>query len=337
MPKLLDAKQPDYPLFYRGFWSQTKLRLQDYYKRALKNPQWLLMFTLGRFRVIQLVAIRLSKRPAIATLEMSDSMFGDVDVDEAVKFLKKDGCYSGFRLPENVLHQIIDFSQQNYCYGDAEPDMGFLYTQKQSIETKNKRQFVRGDYFNSNLNCLAIQNIAKDQKLVAVARSYFGAEPVVSGTRLWWLFVNKTEYDLNTGAYFFHYDLDDYKCLKVFFYLTDVTQSNGTHVYVRGSHNKKKLKHLLSAFKLRSDREIIEHYGEESLVHIDGKAGTGFLEDVTCFHKATPPEQSDRLMLQVQFTLNDYGTNNDFIEPRLLKNALSSEAEGENLCCKNLI
>lgn len=324
MRKLPDSKQPDYPLFYRGFWLQTRSRLQAYYKRSLKNPQWLLMFTVGRFRIIQLAAAYLSKRPAIANLESADSMFEDINVDEAVKALKEDGCYSGFKLPEKVLHQIVDFTQKNYCYGDAEPDMGFLYTQKQSVETKNQRQFVRGDYFNSILNCLAIQNIAKDQKLLAVARSYFGAEPIVSGTRLWWLFVNKTEYDLNTGAYFFHYDLDDYKCLKVFFYLTDVTRSNGSHVYVRGSHRKKKLKHLLSAFKLRSDRELIEYYGKERLVRIDGKAGTGFLEDVACFHKATPPQHSNRLMLQVQFTLNDYGTNNDFIEPELLKNALGS-------------
>lgn len=324
MHKLLDSKQPNYPLFYRGLWSQTKLRLQDYYKRALKNPQWLLMFTLGRFRIIQLAAAYLSKRPEIANLESADSMFEDINVDEAVKFLKEDGCYSGFKLPENVLHEIIDFTQKNYCYGDAEPNMGFLYTQKQSIETKNERQFVRGDYFNSSLNCIAIKNIAKEQKLLAIARSYFGAEPIVSGTRLWWLFVNKTEYDLNKGAYFFHYDLDDYKCLKVFFYLTDVTLSNGSHVFVRGSHRKKKLKHLLSVFKLRSDREIIENYGKESLVHISGEAGTGFVEDVNCFHKATPPQQSNRLMLQIQFTLNDYGTNNDFIEPMLLKNGLDS-------------
>lgn len=319
---MANVKQLDRPLFYYGFWLQTRARLQNYYERTLKNPQWLLMFTLGRFKIVRSIVAYLSKRPAIAFSENAESMFEDINVDEAVELLKKDGCYAGIKLPNNVLQEIIDFTQQSYCYGDAEPDMGFRYAQKQSLEVKNKKPFVRGDYFNSSLNCPVIKNIAKDRKLVEIARSYFGAEPIVSGTRLWWLFVNKTEYDPNKGAYFFHYDLDDYQCLKVFFYITEVTLANGAHVYVRGSHKKKKLKYLLSLFKLRSDREIIEYYGKDSLEYISGEAGTGFIEDVTCFHKATPPQKSDRLMLQIQFTLNNYGNTDDFVDPALLKNGL---------------
>lgn len=319
---MVNVKQPDRPLFYHGFWLQTSSRLQSYYKRTLRNPQWLMMFILGRFEIIRLTAAYLSKRPAIANWESTDSMFEDIDVDEAVKFIKKDGCYLGLKLPKNVLQEIIDFTQQNDCYGDAEPNMGFVYADKQSIEADYNRQFVRGDYFNSTLNCPAIKNLTRDRRLLEIARAYFGAEPVVSGTRLWWLFVNKTEYDLNTGAYFFHYDLDDYQCLKVFFYITDVTLANGSHVYVRGSHKKKKLKYLLSLFKLRSDREIVEYYGKENLVHISGEAGTGFVEDVTCFHKATPPQQSDRLMLQIQFSLTNFGNTDDLVDPTLLKNGL---------------
>ncbi len=320
----MNVKQPDIPLFYYGVWLQTKLKLQNYYKRTLKNPKWLLMFILGRFRIIRFTAAYLSRHSAIASSESINSIFEDIDVDEAVKFLKKDGCYVGLKLPKKVLQELIDFTQQNYCYGDAELNQGFIYAQKQNLEAKNNQQFVRADYFNSSLNCPAIKNITKDQKLLEIVRTYFGAEPIVSGTRLWWLFVNKTNYDLNKGAYFFHYDLDDYQCLKVFFYITEVTLADGAHVYVRGSHKKKKLKYLLSLFKLRPDREIIEYYGKENLVYISGEAGTGFIEDVTCFHKATPPQKSDRLMLQVQFTLNNYGNTDDFVDPGLLKNGLDS-------------
>jgi Phytanoyl-CoA dioxygenase (PhyH) len=321
---VVDVKQIDRPLFYYGFWLQTKSRLENYYQRTLKNPQWLLMFVLGRFPIIRRMVAYLSERPAFDSSENTNSMFEDIKVDEAVNLLKKDGCYLGLKLPKDVLQEIVDFAQQNYCYGDAEPNMGFVYADRRHLEAKTQRQFVRGDYFNSSLNCPAIDKITQDRKLLDVARSYFGAEPVVAGTRLWWLFVNKTEYDLNKGAYFFHYDVDDYQCLKVFFYLTEVTLVNGAHVYVRGSHKKKKLKHLLSLFKLRSDREIIESYGKENLVYVGGDAGTGFVEDVTCFHKATPPQQSDRLMLQVQFSLNNYGNTDDFVEPTLLKHGLDT-------------
>ena len=146
---------------------------------------------------------------------------------------------------------------------------------------------------------------------------------MLTGTRIWWLFVvNEQAYDLNMGAYFFHYDIDDYRCLKFFFYLTDVDLSSGYHVCVRGSHKKKKLAHILSLFKLRSDREIIDYYGEKNLVPICGETGFGFAEDTFCFHKATPPTSKDRLVLQIQFNTKDYNNSNDFVDPRLLHRCL---------------
>lgn len=310
------------PLFYNGFWSQTKSVLQQYYKRAVKNPQWLLMFVIGRFKIIRFIAASLSKSSPISNYKVEESIFADVDLDAAVRALKQNGCYPGIKLPQNVLQEIIDYSKKTPCYGDAEYNMGFLYADKAEIEAKCEKQFVRGDYFNALLNCPAIKKIASDPKLLAIASKYMGGDAIVSGSRLWWLFTNDTDYDLNKGAYFFHYDLDDYQCLKMFFYITDVSSSDGPHVYVKGSHKKKKLKYLLSLFKLRSDQEIIDYYGQENLVPIYGKAGSGFIEDVYCFHKATPPQKSDRLMLQVQFALNNYGNSSDFVEPSLLKNGL---------------
>lgn len=307
------------PLFYHGFWAQTKSVLQRYYQRAVKNPQWLLMFVIGRFRMIRFMVALFSKSSPISSYKIEESVFADIDLDTAVRALKQDGCYAGIKLPPSLLQEIVEYSQKTPCYGDAEYDMGFLYAQKAEVEPKCERQFVRGDYFNGLLNCQAIQKIASDPKLLAIASKYMGGDAVVSGSRLWWLFVNETDYDLNKGAYFFHYDLDDYQCLKMFFYITDVSASDGPHVYVKGSHKKKKLKYLLSLFKLRSDREIVDYYGEENLVPICGDAGSGFIEDVYCFHKATPPQKRDRLMLQVQFALNNYGNSSDFVEPGLLK------------------
>lgn len=309
-------------LFHNGFWLQTKSVLKRYYKRAIKNPQWLLMFVIGRFRIIRTIASSLSKSSPISSDRVEKSIFTDIDVDTAVEMLKQDGCYPGLQLPQSVLQEIIEHSKKTPCYGDAEYNMGFVYADKAKIESNYKKQFVRADYFNILLNCPAIKKIANDPKLLAIASQYMGGDAVVSGSRLWWLFVNETDCDLNKGAYFFHYDLDDYQCLKMFFYITDVSISDGPHVYVKGSHIKKKLKYLLSLFKLRSDREIIDYYGAENLIPICGEAGSGFIEDVYCFHKATPPQKSDRLMLQVQFALNNYGNSGDFVEPELLKSAL---------------
>lgn len=223
------------PLFHNGFWLQTKAVIQNYYKRAVKNPKWLLMFIIGRFRIVRSIAAFLTK--SSSTYKVEDSIFTDIDLDRVVKALKQDGCYVGIKLPQSVLQELIAYSQNATCYGDAEYSMGFRYADKAKIEAKYEKQFVRADYFNGMLKCPAIKKIASDPKLLALASRYMGGDAIVSGSRLWWLFVNETDYDLNKGAYFFHYDLDDYQCLKMFFYITDVSLSDGPHVYVRGSHS----------------------------------------------------------------------------------------------------
>ncbi|MEM8831523.1 MAG: hypothetical protein AAGE96_19495, partial [Cyanobacteria bacterium P01_G01_bin.19] len=128
-------------------------------------------------------------------------------------------------------------------------------------------------------------------------------------TDLSWCFVaERMMYEKNGDAQIlFHYDLDDYHALKFFFFLTDVDVASGPHVCIRGSHKKKKLRHQFSWLIGRSDSEIIDYYGEENLVTICGEAGFGFAEDTFCFHRGTPPVERDRLMLQIEFAMNNYG------------------------------
>ena len=106
----------------------------------------------------------------------------------------------------------------------------------------------------------------------------------------------------------FHYDIDGYRGLTFFFYLTDVGLSNGPHVYVRGTHVKKAWKHVVSLYKGRSDDEIDQSYGKERQVVSCGPAGSGFAEDIFGFHKGLHPESGDRLIVQLRYGLRDYGT-----------------------------
>jgi hypothetical protein len=45
----------------------------------------------------------------------------------------------------------------------------------------------------------------------------------------------------------------------------------------------------------------------ENLVTICGSAGFGFVEDACCFHKGNPPTDKERLLLQIEYSINDYG------------------------------
>ncbi len=81
------------------------------------------------------------------------------------------------------------------------------------------------------------------------------------------------------------------------FYLTDVDLSSSPHIYVKGSHKKKKLRHQFSILRDRDDQDIIDYYGRENVINICGSVGLGFAEDPFCFHKGTVPVSKDRLIL----------------------------------------
>ena len=49
------------------------------------------------------------------------------------------------------------------------------------------------------------------------------------------------------------------------------------------------------------DAEARETYGPEAERLIEGPAGSGFLEDTSCYHKALAPVSADRLMLQFRY------------------------------------
>lgn len=276
------------------------------------------MSVFGRFYFFRFLSVSFSQNQALATKQSSS--FESLDTEKIVKTLRQDGVYSGIKLPQFILEQVLDFAYKTECYGDAEHHLGFFYYQKELAEKACSKAFNLAQYFNVDTHCPAIARLSKDPLLLEIAQSYIGAKPVYTGSRLWWIFaVEQAEYNPNKVVSFFHYDLDDYRCLRFFFYLTDVDLNSGPHVCVLGSQNHKKFTHLLSPIKRRSDQEIVNFYGKERIVTLRGKAGWGFAEDTFCYHKATPPLRRDRLMLQVQFALKDYGVHHDRAQPSLLK------------------
>ncbi|HEY9742032.1 MAG TPA: hypothetical protein V6C90_16215, partial [Coleofasciculaceae cyanobacterium] len=66
-------------------------------------------------------------------------------------------------------------------------------------------------------------------------------------------------------------------------------------------------------------QEITKYYGYKNIVPICGKAGFGFVEDTGCFHKGTPSGSKDRLLLQIEFAVKNYGNPNDVREASQLE------------------
>jgi hypothetical protein len=97
----------------------------------------------------------------------------------------------------------------------------------------------------------------------------------------------------------YHFDVDGYSFIYANFYITAVDRDSGAHAYIRGSHKHKPWWMLLHSAN-QADNAVLEYFGKESEVVVEGAAGFGFLEDASCYHKALPPKTRERLMLQIR-------------------------------------
>jgi len=312
-------KEKQETLFSRGIWFEVGLRLKSYTKKSTKNPLWLVMSILGRFLIFRRIAQVFAQKWYSLEENVNRSIFQWIQPSEVVDSLNRDGFYGNIILPPSILYELLKFSKSYPCYGDAEHHNGFLIHNKLEAEKIANKCFSMAQYFNTNVNCPVLNKLKTDPLLLKIAAQYLGGKPVYTGSRIWWLFVNEN-YNPNKVINFFHYDLDDYRSLRFFFYLNDVSYEDGPHIAVRGSHIHKKLVHIVSPIKRKSDQEIINYYQSSNINTFCGEAGWGFAEDTFCFHKATAPVKQDRLMLQLQFALWDYGNHNDFAPPHKLKN-----------------
>lgn len=293
-----------------------------YYLEKSQNINWFLMFIFSRFALIRHIALFLASFKSFSIPQQENSIFEKIEVEQAISDLEKDGIFQGFQLPLIYIEQILQYALTNNCYADRNPHHGFKYYQHHQAERICHKSIMRGEYINVLFDCPSIAEIARDSKVIEIAGRYLKTKPILMEARLWWNFiVDESKCNLSKGARTFHYDLDDYRCVVFFFYLTDVDLESGPHVCVRGSHKKKKLKYLLSLNLNRPDTEIINYYGSENIVTITGKSGCGFIEDKFIYHKANSPRIKNRLLLYLQFGINKYKSD-DYIDPKNLKSCI---------------
>ncbi|WP_414566576.1 hypothetical protein [Anabaena sp. CCY 9613] len=275
---------------------------------------------LSRFVFFRNLFKKISRKPELNHYDLNKSVFQEIDVDQVVNSLNKYGCYLGIKLPKNISWKIMKFALSTDCYGNLDSKCGFSYSQKKQAEEKNKAPFSIATYFNVDVLCPVIKRLSDDPAIRMIAAKYMKTEPIFTDARLWWTFaVDETNYDAGKTAGFFHYDQDDYSCLRFFFYLTDVDLQSGPHICILGSHTKKKITQIISLTQ-RTDQEVLDYYNHEDILTIGGEAGSGFIEDPYCFHKATRPILKDRLVLQLRFATRDYGVLKSSVDPLLLKN-----------------
>lgn len=288
------------------------VRLKTLWSQASRNPRWFAMDSLSRFAAVRHSMRALQSRPDLDRYDLSRSRIPNVDAQQFLQTLHGDGYCHGLTLPADVLEELQRFASTATCYGDANSRYGFKYADKSAAQLHSQRVFSQATYLFLDEMQPLIDSVANDPLLCRIAASYMNASPVITGSRLWWVFATpEADFDSSLTTSFFHYDKDDYAALRMFFYVTPVLDDDhGPHVVVSGSHRQKQWSQLFSLGQ-RGDRGILECYGKDRVHTIYGDAGAGFAEDPFCFHKATRPHVGDRLMLEIK-----YATRNFNIFPR---------------------
>ena len=276
-------------------------RLPIYAANMRDNPQWLAMFALGRFLPVRQALWRLAHEGA--PRDCSGSMFGDGTIP-ATHELRTEGLFTGLLLPEPVCADILRFAQSTPCFANLSRRVEFLPSAHGDAACRLQRPILTGHYFNRVEDCPAVLAVRGDPFLHAVAAAYLGREARVVSTRLWWSFPagGASDADLSLASQEkLHFDLDDWRALKFFFYVTPVDHDGGPHVYVRRTHNRRVARHQWTLTVGHPNEEVLQAYGPENQVTVLGGAGHGFAVDPFGFHMGTVVRRAPRLMLEVGF------------------------------------
>lgn len=293
-------------------WSKLSNYCLKNYQCLTQDPRLFLMRKFARFEIVRDWAAMLLKSPTkprgIGREE--SSILGNLDVNSIAATIETDSCYQGLQLPEDVVQELLEFASSTVCYINRDLKRPWRCKGTEQVGANLPKNSRLCSYMSNSKLSSTLKKLEKDPGILAIAAKFLGAQAVHMGSEISWSFpVAGTHVQQREAAQVFHYDLDDYRFIKFFFYLTDVDISSGPHAYIRGTHKHKKWLHQLIGTRCADidDEKIVECYGVENVVNVCGKAGFGFVENPLCFHKGTQPTEKPRLMLQIEYAINDYG------------------------------
>lgn len=286
-----------------------------------EHPGYVMMRVAARFATVRnsVTALQRLSRPSLADyLHRLDGrrsrFFPDHIPEKLAASVARDGFAFGLDLGNDHVSELLHFAENEPCFVDRNPALGFLPQDVAGVREKLGYSFLQAQYFNVRKRSELVRELSEDPVLLATAALYLRTPPKLVGVNLFWSYPAQVSVDKRSyAAQLFHYDLDDFKFIKFFFYLTDVDMESGPHVIVRASHVNKIHRTIGDLLKVRryTDEEIVAGYGDDRITTITGPAGTGFAEDTMSIHKGLPPSTGKRLILQIQYAINDWGAQHD--------------------------
>jgi hypothetical protein len=189
------------------------------------------------------------------------------------------------------LRLLRDALEPKLCFDAWRPERG-QFERKNAPDDSNNIHIVDVELIPEAVE------LANDPTILAAVGAYLGCKPTIDDILAWWSLPGRSA---PFEEQYFHRDWDSIRFVKLFVYLSDVSEADGPHVFVRGSHRSDKL--LLRPGRRRSDEDVLSQVNPEDVIRFTGPFGTTFLEDTFGLHKGTMPTTGTRLVLQVRYTM----------------------------------
>ena len=174
---------------FDSFLSRLHYRFFRYFYYTIKNPRWLLMFVLGRFNLVRALVRLFHCAPDLNRYREENSLFANLEVEQAVASLRQHGYYLGLKLPSEILQEILDLAHASKIQARNRPDLNFVYADREETIKNSSNTFVQGTYPDARLQIPAINKLENDPKLSKIAALYLNCEPVNIRTDLSWCFI----------------------------------------------------------------------------------------------------------------------------------------------------
>jgi hypothetical protein len=247
-----------------------------YLQRQVLNPT-------SRRRISRLVASRLERyhQPRIGA--RSQALTQSLDND-GYAMLPPLVCAA-------QIAEIFEYIADKPCFDRWKPQNGHFHIAQAPANCHT------APYDQTDLaQCPHLLETANHPLILETVSRLFDCKPTISNMGLWW---SLSGHDQPEEAENFHRDVDEWHFIKLFVYLTNVTEDSGPHVFVKGSQREAKLLPI----SRYTDEQVAEAFGRERIIQFTGAAGTNFLENTFGFHKGQMPRSGRRLLFQAQYSL----------------------------------
>jgi hypothetical protein len=271
------------------------------------------VFTAGRSSQVLLAGLRRTPGWVDAPSTTATNTHTDPAVVAAVETLRTDGVITLDRsLPPIADPTTVDGL---VAFARSAPGRARLSDGSRVRATHDHRPaetstlFVDGSFSYANEH---VQAVLANPTLLAIARAYLGATPVVQTPTFYWTYPSADLDDslARTQARWFHLDYDGLAAVRLHLYLTDVDDSTGPMEYVIGTHRPGTLG---GRGWWRSDdglpeQQVTDRFGTAAVRAVTGPAGTAFISDSHGLHRGTAPRTAARLFMVVPISAGSFAT-----------------------------